>query len=170
MIALLGVLAGLCVWYGTLGPDPSAWVFPRNAQVLGDVASYAGERVVLTGQVVSVDPVVLSLAGADEPVRLRLDGVGRPLTPGTEVRVFGVVESPGTLRTLGLVTYRPGGLGYAVVASLLGGLLALGRLFRDWRIDREDWGLEPREAPLSLRRLVGTDVGGTDGTGGREDA
>ena len=151
---LLCVLTGLCVWYGTLGPDPAAWVFPRNGQVLADTASYVGERVVLTGQVVSVDPVVVSLAGADEPVRFRLEGVDRPVARGVTIQAYGVVESTRTLRTLGVVTTRPGGLAYAVVMSILGGLLVVARSIRDWRIDFECWGLVPRTTPLSPRTWV----------------
>lgn len=167
--SLLCVLAGLCVWYGTLGPDPSAWAFPRTAQVLDDVPSYVGERVVLSGEVVSADPAVVSVAGTDGPVRFRLEGVDRPPTPGVEIRVFGVVESTRTLRTLGFVTTRPGGLAYAVVASLLGGLLALARLVRDWRVDPERWGLEPRGTPLSVRAPASGDANhDADGTGDRD--
>lgn len=168
--SLLCALTGLCVWYGTLGPDPAAWVFPRTAQVLDDVPSYVGERVVLSGEVVSSDPAVVSVAGTDEPVRFRLEGVDRPPTPGAEIRVFGVVESTRTLRTLGFVTTRPGGLAYAVVASLLGGLVALARLVRDWRVDRERWGLEPRETPLSVRALTSGDANQRTDEAGEGDA
>ena len=165
---LLCVLVGLCVWYGTLGLDPEAWVFPRNHHVLPRVANYVGKRVVLSGEVVSVDPVVVSLAGADEPVRFRLVGVDRPVARGVTVRAYGVVESPRTLRTLGVVTTRPWGFVYAAAASILGGLLTLARLFRDWRIDRERWGLTPRPASPP-RAPVGTS-GESDPTGDDPDA
>ena len=169
MAALLCVLTGLCVWYGTLGPDPAAWVFPRNGAVVADTASYVGERVLLSGQVVGVDPVVVSLAGTDEPVRFRLEGVDRPVALGVTIQAYGVLESERTLRALGVVTTRPGGLAYAAAASILGGTLALARLIRDWRIDRERWGLEPRATPLSPRALVGANER-TDPTGDDRDA
>lgn len=172
MVALLGTLFGLCVWYGTLGTDPAAWVFPRTAQVFPDPERYVGRRVVLTGEVVSVDPVVVSLAGTDPPIRVLLDGVDRPVTAGDRIRAFGVLESEGTLRTLGVVTTRPGGFAYAATASVVGGLLALGRLLRDWRVDLGEWGLEPRASPLSLRALAGAgdDGAGTGDAGDDRDA
>lgn len=167
-MGLLCALTGLCVWYGTLGPDPAAWVFPRNGRVLADPASHVGERVVLSGQVVGVDPVVVSLAGADDPVRFRLEGVDQPVARGVTIRAYGVVESNRTLRTLGIVTTRPGGFVYAAVTSLLAGVLVLARLIRDWRIDRECWGLEPRATLLSPRALVGA-RGRTDRTEAEDD-
>ncbi|ESP90100.1 hypothetical protein K933_01027 [Candidatus Halobonum tyrrellensis G22] len=162
LVALLGALFGLCVWYGTLGTDPASWVFPRTAQVFPGPERYIGRRVVLAGEVVSVDPVVVSLAGTDPPVRVLLDGVDRPVAAGVRIRAFGVLESEGTLRTLGVVTTRPGGFVYAATASIVGGLVVIGRLLRDWRVDLGGWGLEPRASPPSLRALAGA---GEDGAG-----
>lgn len=162
LMVLFGALVGLCVWYGSLGPDPAAWALPGEEELATDYDRYVGERVAVGGTVASVEPVVIVAGyGVDGELRLAVDGVPTDsVAVGDSLRVYGVARADGSIGALNAVAVPRWGYWYMYPASFLAGLWVLGRIVRHWRL--EEWGLVPRARPLRawdrVRSLVGREA------------
>jgi hypothetical protein len=71
---LLAVLFGTLVAYGSVGPAPERNVYPDQRDLAADYDRYVGDRVVVSGEVVSTDPLVV--AGAERRRVLGLLSLG----------------------------------------------------------------------------------------------
>lgn len=153
--ALLALLVGLAVWYGSLAPNPAMGAYPGDDDLAADYDRYVGEHVTVGGRVVATDPVVMH-ARVDAQTTLELTITDTPggVAVGDHVRVFGVVEPGATIRAIRVIAQPPTRVWYAYTVSFLAGLWVLGRLVRDWTIDRGAWGIARREPPTSFRALA----------------
>lgn len=165
VLALLGLLFGLCVWYGTLAPAPELGAYPDQEDLDERYDAYVGDRATLSGQVVDTDPVtVVTNVGADEPFRVTVTDLSTPVREGETLWVYGVVEPGRTIRAADAFTVAPGGNRYALWVSFLAGLWVLARIARHWRFDVDGWALEPRDGERDSGAL-----GRIRGLAGRED-
>ena len=160
-IALLVVLAGAMVAYGTVDADPDDNTFPTNEQVGPDPDSYVGERVDVGGEVVSTDPVVIEVQYTNglrtitvENATAALLNTDGPIEPGDRVSAFGTLEDPTTLSAERSISRAQWEFGYMYFVSFLGGLWVLGRFFQGWRFDRNRLAFVPRDERRSLAELV----------------
>lgn len=154
IIVLVGVLTGLLVWYGSLPPDPAAGEYPGSDELTRDYAQYHGDRVVVSGPVLSTDPVVIDAVKGPVTYRLTITGVDTPVSRGEHLSVYGVVLEDRTIQAITAYAVPQSGLWYAYVTSFVAGLWVLGRLLSHWRLDRDPLGLTPRETPLDGRTIV----------------
>ena len=142
---LLGILFVMTVWLGSLPPDPETNSFPSQDELSGEYDRYVGEKVVVSGEIVTTDPLVIeSKLQNGESFRLSVRDVSEPVERGETLRVFGVVEEGRTIHAINAFTVPRHGHWYAWVVSFIAGLWVLNRLLRHWRFDRNEAGLEPR--------------------------
>ena len=160
-IALLVVLAGAMVAYGTVDADPDDNTFPTNEEVGPDPDSYVGERVDIGGEVVSTDPVVIEVQYTNglrtitvENATAALLNTDGPIEPGDRVSAFGTLEDTTTLSAERSINRAQWEFGYMYFVSFLGGLWVLGRFVQGWRFDRQRLAFVPRDERRSLAELV----------------
>lgn len=163
---LLGVLFGLCVWYGTLTPDPSVGAYPTNDHVGPAPEAFVGGPVELDGDVVATDPVRIEVVYGDDQNRLfTVTDVTIPVHRGDKFRVFGTLTDRNTIRATNAFTVPPSGLVYTYGISFLSGLWVLSRLLLQWRFD-VDRGLVRRTTPIDpvarFRKWTRASTGGQD--------
>lgn len=154
ILVLLGILPGLMIWYGSLAPAPAAGEYYGTDQLTSDYAQYHGERVVVSGPVLSTNPVVIDAVEGPITYRLTITNVGSPLSKGEYLSVYGVVLEDRTIRAITAYTVPQRGFWYAYVTSFVAGFWVLGRLLSHWRLNRDPLGLTPRETPLDVRATV----------------
>jgi hypothetical protein len=145
---LLVVLFGTFVAYGSLGPAPDRNVYPDTRDLADDYDRYVGDRVVVSGEVVSTDPLVVAASdGRGGEVEYRIVRTSKRPAVGDDLRVFGVARDGGVIAARDGFVVDDGGSVYAYGASALAGGWVLGRLVRRWRLDPEA-GLVRRDRPL----------------------
>jgi hypothetical protein len=145
---LLVVLCGTFLAYGSLGPAPERNVYPDNRDLADDYDRYVGDRVVVSGEVVSTDPLVVAASdGRGGEVEYRIVRTTKRPAVGEDLRVFGVARDGGVVAARDGFVVDAGGSLYAYGASALAGGWVLGRLVRRWRLDPEA-GLVRRDRPL----------------------
>lgn len=144
---LFCALAGVLVGAGTIGPDPATNTFPDGEDVATSPGDYVGDQVSVGGTVVETDPVVIRVRyGLDEYVHVTVVDVEEPVSEGDAMSVFGTLTDEGTIDAERTLVRAPWETWYMYGVSFLGGLWVLGRLLRDWRLDREGVALVPRGA------------------------
>ena len=145
---LLVVLFGTFVAYGSLGPAPERNVYPDNRDLADDYDRYVGDRVAVSGEVVSTDPLVVAATdGRGGEIEYRIVRTTKRPAVGEDLRVFGIAREGGVIAARDGFVVDEGGPLYAYGASALAGLWVLGRLVRRWRLDIES-GLVRRDRPL----------------------
>jgi hypothetical protein len=145
---LLVVLSGTFVAYGSLGPAPDRNVYPDTRDLADDYDRYVGDRVVVSGEVVSTDPLVVAASdGRGGEVEYRIVQTSKRPAVGEDLRVFGVAREGGVVAARDGFVVDASGSVYAYGASALAGGWVLGRLLRRWRLDPEA-GLVRRDRPL----------------------
>lgn len=158
-VVLFAALAGLMVWSGTLVYGSTMDTYPAAYHVGPDPDRYVGERVVLRGEVVDADPVVVAVVHPDGTTAFTVDDANdairnadRPHAVGDRIEVFGTLTDSSTLVAERSIARRPWEFQYMYAVSLLGGLWTAARFVRGWRFDRDRLAFVPREQPLSLRK------------------
>lgn len=142
--------AGLFVWGGAASPEPPSYDNPSNVAVVPSPDAYVGEAVTLYGTVVATDPVVVRATSDDASIDITLRGADATHATGDEVMVVGTLRDDRTLAVDRIVDrdrvadHEPWEYGYLLGVSLLGALWILGRVARQWRIDRTAVALTPR--------------------------
>lgn len=135
---------GLLVWFGGLGPNAALGRYPDEEALAADYDAYLGERVSVDGPIVATDPVTIRAEHPDGSLRLVVIDIEHAVAEGDFLQVYGVVEPERTVRAINSYTVSPTGRWYAWGISFLAGLWVLGRVIRDWQIDRSTGGLAPR--------------------------
>lgn len=157
---LLCCIAGLLVWYGMLPAYNLATNdYPDEDSVGPDPEAYVGDRVVLEGEVVATDPVVIDAGHPQGSRRFTLTDAGGTLRNtegsidvGDRVRAFGTLTDTTTLAVDRSIARAPWEAQYMYLVSFLGGCWVLGRFVRGWRFDRARLAFVPRETPLALQQ------------------
>lgn len=170
VVALLCVLFALCVAYGAVAPNPALGSYPDHEDFGANPGPYVGQQVKVSGIVVSTDPVVVSsYVAAGDHRRFEVVGAAEPAAVGDNYRAFGVLEDETTVRAERAVVVEPWETYYTYAVSFVAGLWVLGRIVRDWRLDRRTLGVEPRGTAPTERR-TGAAGPSADRTGGRRRA
>lgn len=152
VLALCCVLGALFVGYGATTPDPTRNDYPNERLLIEDPDDAVGQQVELSGEVVVVDPVLIAVENpTGDPLELRVTNVDEPVAEGEELRVFGTVGPDMSIAAQRTLVREPWESSYMYAVSLLGGMWALGRFVRGWRVDTDEWAFVQREAPLGLR-------------------
>lgn len=161
VVALLGILLGLAVWYGSLPPAPEQGAYPDTHDLGADYDRYVGERVSVSGTVVSTSPVIIvNTYPPGNTLRLRITDLSIEVEKGNHVHVNGVARPNHTIRAKNAVVVPRSGHLYVWSVSFLAGLWVLGRIIRHWRLNTSEWTLQRRETPLArnmderIRRLI----------------
>lgn len=166
VLALVAVLFGLCVWYGSLAPAPELGAYPNEDELAMDYAHYVGGYATVTGMVVTTEPVTIDAdTGTGERIRLHVVDLSVAVEAGDRLQVYGVVGQDRTIRAVNAYTVPRTGLWYTWTVSFLAGLWVLGRIIRHWRVDSTAWVFEPRARPLGRRtgaRIRAVLGGGSD--------
>lgn len=153
VVALLAVLFGLCVWFGTLAPAPEVGAYPDSDDIGPSPADYVGAEVQISGRVVATDPVVVALSYGAETRSVTVTDVSHPVTEGDVLMLFGTLTDSETIRASNSFAVPPSGAMYTYSISFLAGLWVLVRLVRQWRFDLRN-GLVRRTRTLRpVRRL-----------------
>ncbi|MFQ3474765.1 hypothetical protein HKK80_00685 [Halonotius sp. F2-221B] len=143
---LVGLLAGLSVWHGTLAPNAADGRYPGPEAIAidGDVA--AGDAVTVWGTVVATDPVIIETEPRGEPVRFTLTGKQvADATIGTAVGAHGTLRSADRIAVERTLLQAAWELWYLYLISFGAGLWVLGRFLRGWRVDLTTLSVSPRE-------------------------
>ncbi|AGB37163.1 hypothetical protein [Natronococcus occultus] len=151
IVALLAALAGLVVWAGASPAEPMEQEPPNEVEVEPDRGSYVGEDVILGGEVVETDPLVIATrASGYGQFTILVDGktdrnVEGDLESGDQVTTYGTLEDEETLAAERVTVQNPSDTRYMMLVSLVGGLLVVGRVLRDWRFDLGRLAFVPRD-------------------------
>lgn len=170
----LAALLGLCAHYGAAYDEN--WPHPTGDQLRDDYATDAGERVLLFGEVRSVDreadtAVIRVTDDADDvAAEIEIRGVPDGLESGGVVQVYGVLEADETERTDGTMTpdrtvvvnRDSGARLYKLGTSVVGGLLAVGYFLRHWTLDPRALAFEPRSTATTRARDPAADAPAED--------
>ncbi|KTG19441.1 hypothetical protein AUR66_18100 [Haloferax profundi] len=125
--------------------------YPSESELGTEYDVWIGEETSLTGTVVETEPLtIVAEYGTGEKLRLQIVGADLDAQRGDSLVVFGVVEEDHTIRALNAYTTPASNYLYMYVVSFLAGVWVLGRLIRTWRLDCENWSLEPRTTPLKV--------------------
>lgn len=132
VVCLLGLLLGLCVWYGATGPTAARGVSPDTAEMSTDRAD---DLVALSGRVVDTDPVTILVTSGREPIRMQVTDLSTPVDEGDTLRVVGDRVDRETIRAVEVIVVHEYGFAYTYTVSFVAGLWVLVRLARYWRYD-----------------------------------
>ena len=150
VVVLVMALLGLCVHYG--GTSDENWPHPTGDQLQDDYDAYAGDRVLVFGDVQSVDrdagTIVIHVTDSADDVaaELEISDAATAVEPGGTVQVYGVLEDDRTMtadRTV-VVDRDATAFRYKLLASVVGALLAVGSFLRYWTLDPRAVAFEPR--------------------------
>lgn len=155
IVLLLAAIGGLVIWTGASPVEPMEQEPPNDVEVEPDRASYVGESVILGGEVVETDPLVIATEASgygrftvseDGDTDRNVDG---DLEPGDWVTTYGTLEDEETLAAERITVQNSGETRYMMLVSLVGGLFVVGRVLRDWRFDLGRLAFVPRERARS---------------------
>lgn len=138
---ILVVIAGLCVAYGGLGPNPDMGSYPDTGHLAEDYDAYLGEQAEVGGTVIETDPVVIEADAKGTTVTFVLEGAPS-VERGQHVSVFATVH-PDHLEVHDAVVRDAWERLYMYAVSLVGLLLAIGYGVRTWQIDWRQLQLRP---------------------------
>ncbi|MFP8955428.1 hypothetical protein ACLI4Y_01775 [Natrialbaceae archaeon A-CW3] len=170
-VLLCCLLAGMMVWAGTTPHDPLEHQYPTDVEVTPSPETYVGEQVVLGGQIVDTEPVVIATRASGYgrfvlvDANAQVQNTERSLETGDHVTVFGTLTDEGTLVVEHGLIQNPDDRRYMFLVSVLGGLWVAGRFLNDWRFDRKALAFVPRSDARSR-----VDAGGTNRSRATEDS
>lgn len=148
-VLLVGTL-GLCVHYGAT--HEAGWPYPTGEQLATDYDRHVGERVLVFGEVRSVEEgVVVRVLHSPGEFTTDLVVVGEEVEvlaevgPGGAVQIYGTLEPNHRMDAEAVVIERDRGETlYALVASLAGIAVAVGSTTRYWRVNARELRIEAR--------------------------
>jgi hypothetical protein len=156
VLLLLAGLGALLVWFGLPQPPaPEAGQLVIESHLAMDYDAHVGQRTAVRGTVRSVDPVVITAdyeywtgtRYASGHLDLELTGLAATVAPGDRVQVYGVVRPDGRLHVIRSVIVPDRNVLFMYAISAVAGVWVLWRLGRDWSIDWDSPGFEPRTDP-----------------------
>jgi len=143
-LIVLMVLAVLLSWAGTLEDDPGNNSFAEPDAWGENPTSHLGERVYLNGYVKSTDPLIVTVEyGVDSEMSVTVEGGGE-VSEGAEIGVFGTLSDARTIEAERVNTRDRWEAWYMYAVSLVGVFWVLGRVARDWKMNKPLAGLIPR--------------------------
>jgi len=110
LLVLAGILCGLLLWAGTLGPNPDRNAFADEDAFAVDYDAYVGERIEFGGTVLATDPVVVeATADSGRSLELTLRSLKETdsISPGDEITFYGVLEIDNTVTVIDTTVRQP---------------------------------------------------------------
>jgi hypothetical protein len=167
LLALVVILGWALMAFGPVEhAQGNAIRFQDTTGVVPDTGASTGREVVVSGPVIQTDPVIVgvSTSGID---RVTLTGMNDwEISVGDRMYAFGTLTGPESVKVSRANIDDPWEIRYVFAASIVGGLIVYGRLFRDWRFNMEDLCFVPREEHAAARHsgdsLDEPTVGGGD--------
>ncbi|WP_436929429.1 hypothetical protein [Halosimplex halobium] len=156
VVALLGVLGGVCVHYDAVAPTQSP--YPEPEELATGYDAHVGERTLLFGTVRRVDAgadrATVRVDSAEGPFEMTVTGFAERVRPGGVVQVYGTLQADRAIDASAVAVVNPAGAskGYKYAVSAVGALLALAAFFRRWRVDRESLTFEVRADEREVSR------------------
>jgi hypothetical protein len=145
LIILLVVLAGAAVAFGSVEEVPQNAVrFQDSTESITEPSAHIGEKVVVDGSVISLNPMVVRVANEHIGEITVTGHDSSELTTGSQIYVFGTLTSGDTVAADRVVAEPPWANVYMYTVSLLGGLIVLAQSVRYWRFDFHRRVLAPR--------------------------
>lgn len=161
---LVGALAGLAVWFGTVPPGAQAGQPLTTDRIAASENVPVGQHVQVTGSVWKTDPVVLTTeyaywtgthyrTGSREFI---VTGSVTPVTSSQSLQVYGTLRSANTIEATNSVAVSRANISYMYVVSALAGVWTLARLALGWTVDRRTLAITRRPEPTTpLASLYG---------------
>jgi len=148
-IALLVAVFGCLIWFGTLGPSPGAGSPPGNDDVVHAIEDYRGDRVLVNGPVVDVDPLTIRVvAQTGDALDFYVRDLDREIDDGDVLSVYGTLRSGTAIETIDAVHKRGGNYTRTRLLSLLAGLVVLVQGVRYWQPSVREFVIRRRSKPL----------------------
>lgn len=148
VVLLLVLLLGLCVHYGWY--EDRHWPYPDDDDVLEDPDRYDGERVLIIGQVESVERGADRLVMiSDDTLEIEVVGIDVDVEPGGTVQVYGPLADGATRQTAESVVVVNGDRTdrwYKNGMSALAGFLTAGLFLYYWRVHWQSLSFRRRHA------------------------
>lgn len=151
LLRALAVLAlvlgqfGLLVWYGQGVEQIDRSDTVTRGDLLTPGETHVGKTVVVTGTVVSADPVRIAISGTDGTVHLTIVDLAVDVAVGDQLRVRGTMVRPGTVSSAAAFTVPRWELWYVWGISFVAGLWVLFRSLRTWTVDGDRLAIVPRD-------------------------
>ncbi|WP_436911207.1 hypothetical protein [Halosimplex marinum] len=148
VVALLGVLGGLCVHYDAVAPTHSP--YPETDDLATDYDAHVGERTLLFGTVQRFEPdadrATIRVDSGEGAFEMTVHGFTERVRPGGFVQAYGTLREGRTIDASAVAVVNPAGgsAGYKYAVSAVGALLVLALFFRHWRVDRASLTFEVR--------------------------
>lgn len=151
VFVLLAAIGGCLVWYGTLGPAPTAGVPPGDEDVLSSATEFVGEEVLVSGTVVETDPLTVEISADGHTGSVVIEQSTTMGVTGDTLVVYGDLVAEDRIAARSVVHKSAGDYRRTLVVSAVAGLWVLLRSLRHWR-------LEPRK--LRVVRRTAKERGG----------
>lgn len=154
LVGFLITLLILGVLHGAAPPAPDQGVPPGNDELVAEYEDYTGERVVVDGVVISLDPVMIKTTGSyGQSVMLRIDSATGRISTGDYLVVYGIVHPDN--RIVSIETVHKPSVAYWLtrVLSLIAGVWVLIRALKYWAFDTDRLRFRRRETPITLRTV-----------------
>lgn len=160
---LCGALAGLMVWFGTLGPNPQLNHFLEAGHLAVDQTSHVGERAQVIGPVVDTDPVVIAAEYSIRvdgryrtgTIRITITGLSQSVSPGQRLQVYGIVRPDRTIQATRTVAVPATNFLFMYGISALAGLWVLARLLMGWTVAWDEFAIHRRSDRISVFESIG---------------
>jgi hypothetical protein len=144
---LLCLLFGVLVATGAMSPSPAQNFYPDEDHVAAQEGAYVGERVEVTGQVISTEPVVIETYTEEGVLRFTVVDVDEPVELENRINVFGTLTADGTIHAETVIVREPWEFQYMFAVSVVAAIWVLLRFARGWHLDRDEWGFTTERTP-----------------------
>jgi len=159
VIFLLSTIGICLILFGGAPIDPSAGVFPGNAEIVENYDEHIDSRVVISGPVVTVAPLTIEVsAETGETVTLRVSGVERGPAVGDVLSVYGTLQPDRRIESVETVRKPAENYWRTRALSLFAGLWVLWRGRKHWRPNVRAVLIEQRDTSLSSADSEDTDA------------
>jgi hypothetical protein len=145
IVLLIGTFACL-VWFGSAPVAPKSGVYPGNDEVVLNYDANVGDRVIVSGPVVSKDPLIIRPeTGTGKSIELRVTNAGPLPSESSVLSVYGVLQPDQQIEAINTVIKPAGNYWRTRIFSALAGLWVLRRGLRHWRPNVRAFIIEYRE-------------------------
>lgn len=147
IFAVIVVLTALAVVPVSFGGSPYAETpYDTAEDIVAKSDTTVGTEVLLYGQVVGTDPVIIKIELDDSNhVRFKIYNVKQQVRIGAYLEVYGLLVDDRTVKSKGTVVRGEREHWYTYTVSFFAGLVVLARVVRVWTIDPSTYTLIPRE-------------------------
>lgn len=143
LVGLVCIQCTLLVWFAGVGYEGDT--FPGGEELTDDYNTYIGDEVVVYGQVIQTNPLLIEYDHNGEIVEFQVTEVDDTVKEGQYLEVYATVQHDYRLTAIDTVAYAERGHWYAYGISVFAVLLTGGRLFKHWKVDQKTFSLKKRD-------------------------